>query len=383
MLKLHGTLPVLKSTTGGSYLVTVTRNAFLAASSRSTRALLIGANQNPNGYKAVLARQDSIDVEECLGDVFQISDDYNYLDEGDILRLDSASGAMRCLYRRSARSNSILLTEQCNHYCLMCSQPPKTPDDSWLLREAFELIDVIPTDTNELILTGGEPTLYGPRLVELLNHTKRYLPNTAIHLLSNGRAFKDFTFAKLYAAVEHPDLMIGIPVYADDPATHDYVVQSRGAFDDTIRGILNLKRLHQRVEVRLVIHKQTVSRLRQTCEFLARNLLFVDHVALMGLEITGFTRPNLELLWIDPYEYKDTLSEAVAILNSYGLPASVYNHQLCTVNPDVLPNYRKSISDWKTEYLDECTACTRRDDCGGLFSSGKAYRHSDHIKAFL
>jgi len=383
MLKLHGTLPVLKSTTGGSYLVTVTRNAFLAASSRSTRALLIEANQNPNGYKAVLARQNSIDVGKCQGDVFQISADYNYLDEGDILRLDSASGAMRCLYRRSARSNSILLTEQCNHYCLMCSQPPKTPDDSWLLREAFELITVIPTDTNELILTGGEPTLYGLRLVELLNHTKRCLPNTAIHLLSNGRAFKDFTFAKLYAAVEHPDLMIGIPVYADDPATHDYVVQSRGAFDDTIRGILNLKRLHQRVEVRLVIHKQTVSRLRQTCEFLARNLLFVDHVALMGLEITGFTRPNLELLWIDPYEYKDTLSEAVAILNSYGLPASVYNHQLCTVNPDVLPNYRKSISDWKTEYLDECTACTRRDDCGGLFSSGKAYRHSDHIKAFL
>jgi His-Xaa-Ser system radical SAM maturase HxsC len=265
----------------------------------------------------------------------------------------------------------------------MCSQPPKIADDSWLLREAFELISIIPIDTKELIFTGGEPTLYGSRLVELLNHTKQCLPNTAIHLLSNGRAFKDFTFAKLYAAVEHPDLMIGIPVYADDPVTHDYVVQSRGAFDDTIRGIINLKKLHQRVEVRLVIHKQTVSRLRQTCEYLARNLLFVDHVALMALEITGFTRPNLELLWIDPYEYKDTLSEAVAILNSYGMPASVYNHQLCTVNPDVLPNYRKSISDWKTEYLDECISCKRRDDCGGFFSSGKAYRHSDHIKAFL
>ena len=102
MLKLHGTLPVLKSTTRGSYLVTVTKNAFLAASSRSTRALLIEANQNPTDYKAVLARQNSIDVGECQGDVFQISDDYNYLDEGDILRLDSASGAMRCLYRRSA-----------------------------------------------------------------------------------------------------------------------------------------------------------------------------------------------------------------------------------------------------------------------------------------
>jgi His-Xaa-Ser system radical SAM maturase HxsC len=232
------------------------------------------------------------------------------------------------------------------------------------------------------MLSGGEPTLYGSKLVELLHHTKRSLPDTAVHLLSNGRAFKDLEFTKLYAAVEHPDLMVGIPVYSDDPVTHDYVVQSRGAFDETIGGILNLKKLQQRVEVRLVIHRQTVSRLRETCEFFARNLLFVDHVALMALEITGFTRPNLQLLWIDPYEYKDALSEAVALLNAYGIPTSVYNHQLCTVNDDVLPNYRRSISDWKNEYLDECGSCKRRSDCGGFFSSGKTYRHSEHIKAF-
>ena len=51
----------------------------------------------------------------------------------------------------------------------------------------------------------------------------------------------------------------------------------------------------------------------------------------MGLEITGFTRANLDDLWIDPYEYKDILSEAVDVLNRYKIPASVYNHQLCTL----------------------------------------------------
>ena len=383
MLKLHGRLPVLNCATREPYLVTVTKSPALPASQKSTRALLLEENENPTGYRAVLTKGTAILAEECQSDVFQLSDEYNYLNEGDILRLHPASGAMRCLYRRAARSNSILLTEQCNHYCLMCSQPPKTPDDSWLLTEAFELIELIPTDTKELIFSGGEPTLYGSRLIDLLSHTKQRLPQTAIHLLSNGRAFKEFAFANRYATVEHPDLMVGIPIYSDDPVTHDYVVQSKGAFDDTIRGILNLKKLNQRVEIRLVIHKQTIPRLRETCEFLARNLLFVDHVALMALEITGFTRPNLQLLWIDPYEYKDILSEAVALLNAYGIPTSVYNHQLCTVNADVLPNYRKSISEWKNEYLDQCIGCTRRDDCGGFFSSGKEYRHSDHIRAFL
>jgi His-Xaa-Ser system radical SAM maturase HxsC len=312
--------------------------------------------------------------------VFQLSSDYDYLGEGDIVRLDPAAGVMRCLYRRGSPNNTILLTERCDHYCLMCSQPPKPADDTWLLDEAFELISLIPQDTRNLGFSGGEPTLYGSRFIDLLIHTKQALPHTAIDVLSNGRAFKSFSFVHDYAAVQHPDLLIGIPLYSDDPVRHDYVVQSRGAFSETIQGIMNLKAVHQRVEIRIVLHQQTIGRLVQTCEFIARNLLFVDHVALMGLEITGFTRANLDLLWIDPYEYKDTLSEAVHVLRSYNIHHSVYNHQLCTVNADVYPSCRKSISDWKNEYLAECEKCGGKSDCGGLFSSSKLYKHSQFIK---
>jgi len=264
----------------------------------------------------------------------------------------------------------------------MCSQPPKNVDDSWLLKEAFDLISLIPMDTERIGFSGGEPTLYGDKFIELLHHTRRSLPYTGIDILSNGRAFRHSEFAKKYASVNHPNMVVGIPIYSDDPVRHEYVVQSKGAFDETIKGIINLKEARQKVEIRVVIHKQTIERLVKTCEFIARNLLFVDHVALMGLEITGFTRPNLDILWIDPYEYKDTLSEAVALLNSYGMDVSVYNHQFCTINNDVIRNYRKSISDWKTEYLDECLGCMRRGDCGGLFSSSKEYQHSRFIKAF-
>jgi hypothetical protein len=105
----------------------------------------------------------------------------------------------------------------------------------------------------------------------------------------------------------------------------------------------------------VVIHRQIIDRLVLLCEFIARNLLFVDHVALMGLGITGFTRANLNELWIDPYEYKDTLSQAVSLLAAYGMNVSVYNHQRCVVNDDILGAYRQSISDWKAEYVEECT----------------------------
>jgi His-Xaa-Ser system radical SAM maturase HxsC len=382
MLKLHGNLPVLNSVTKDSYLVTVTTNENLPSVIKKNRALLAHPSRNPRGFKALLTREPGRKDFDPASDIFHVSDDYDYLKEGDIIRLDPSSGSMRSLYRKSSPHNTLLLTEQCDHYCLMCSQPPKYVDDSWLLREAFELISLIPIDTEALGFSGGEPTLYGDRLIDLLHYTKRSLPNTAIDILSNGRAFKDLEFAKKYAGVQHPDMLIGIPIYSDDPVRHDYVVQSRGAFDETIKGILNLKKVNQKVEIRIVIHKQTIDRLVKTCEFIARNLLFVDHVALMGLEITGFTRPNLDVLWIDPYEYKDILSEAVAVLNGYGMTASVYNHQLCTVNSDILGNYKKSISDWKNEYLDECVSCKKIEECGGLFSSSKMYKHSTYIKAY-
>ena len=364
------------------YLVTVTSDDQLAPEIKQTRALIADKGKNTAGFKAVLMKEDHPVVQQQESDVFRLGREFSYLSEGDIIRLDPNSGAMRCLYRRTSPHNTILLTERCDHYCLMCSQPPKQLDDSWLLAEARELISLIPKETENLGFSGGEPTLYGHQFIEILQHTKAYLPTTAIDVLSNGRAFKDITFAKQYAAIQHPDLLIGIPIYSDDPVTHDYIVQSRGAFDETIRGILNLKALDQRVEIRFVIHRQSVDRLVQTCEFIARNLLFVDHVALMGLEITGFTRPNLGLLWIDPFGYKDKLSEAVRLLNAYGVPVSVYNHQLCTVNPDIQGNYRKSISDWKNEYLEECASCTMRNECGGLFSSSRLYKHSEYIKAF-
>ena len=80
---------------------------------------------------------------------------------------------------------------------------------------------------------------------------------------------------------------------------------SQNAFDETINGILNLKRFNNiKIEIRFVITAINYERLEAFAEFIYRNLLFVDHVAFMGLEITGFTRANLKELWIDPYFYK-------------------------------------------------------------------------------
>jgi His-Xaa-Ser system radical SAM maturase HxsC len=174
--------------------------------------------------------------------------------------------------------------------------------------------------------------------------------------------------------------MVGSPLYSDLSNVHDYVVQADGAYDETIRGILNLKRARARVELRVVIHQQTYARLPELAEFITRNLLFVDHVALMGLELTGFAKINMRELWIDPYDYRDELEAAALHLAQHTMNVSIYNHQLCVLKPSVWRFSRQSISDWKNEFIPECDSCSVRLRCGGFFSSGLA-RTSDHIRA--
>lgn len=379
MLKLYGRGVAENFVLDRSRLFTLTKNPHLPIGERADKAFIVEGSLAPEGYGAYLTFES---VEEVVQqNQLELPEEMSYIDEGDIARI-SPSGRISVIFRKKSPNNTFLLTERCNHYCLMCSQPPKDHDDSWLMEEAMEALELIPKDTVNIGYTGGEPTLYGDQFLELIAKTKQVLPNTAIDVLTNGRTFKDSSFAKRYAEIDHHDCLLGIPIYSDDPAQHDYVVQANGAFDETVQGILNLKRFNQKVEIRVVIHKQTIDRLVQTCEFIARNLIFVDHVALMGLEMMGFTRANLDKLWIDPYEYKNTLSKALEVLNSYGIKTSIYNHQLCVVNLDVKPNYVKSISDWKNEYVEECDSCIKKNECGAFFSSSKKYRFSDHIKAF-
>jgi His-Xaa-Ser system radical SAM maturase HxsC len=385
MLTLSGRVIKKKTSEApsGPKLYSLSTNANLPLPLRSKKAFLI---KEPVAVPAGFSHYFHLQGVEALSvdpeNTTNLGEEFSYFGNDDVVSL-SDDGRIRSIYRADSDHNSILLTEQCNNYCLMCSQPPKRVDDSWLLKEAVEAIRLIPRETKVLGFTGGEPTVYGQEFINLVQHTKNWLPHTSLHVLSNGRSFADEKFAYEYAKVQHPDLMVGIPVYSADPSIHDYVVQAEGAFDETIRGILNLKRFGQKVEIRVVLHKQTYEGLPELANFIARNLLFVDQVALMGLEHTGFTRANIDALWIDPIEYKEQLSEAVKILSNYSIHTAVYNHPLCLVNPDVYPAYVKSISDWKNEFAAECGPCTKKNECGGFFSSGIQNGYSQSIKPFL
>ena len=312
------------------------------------------------------ARPDQIDVSHV-----RLPKQFAELGDGDVLGIQPQSGRVRVLYRRSSMHNFFLVTERCNNYCLMCSQPPRNVEDGHLIDEIAQTLPLVDPATRALTFTGGEPLTDARRFIGLLEVTRDLLPDTAVHVLTNGRAFASSDVANAWAAVRHPHLSAGIPRYAAVAQIHDYVVQAKGAFDETVLGILRLKDHGQRVEVRVVLHAVTAPRLSETCSWIARNLPFVDHVALMGMENTGFALANNDKLWIDPVDYQEQLKAGVETLSAAGTSVSIYNLPLCVLEPSLRPFAVQSISDWKNAYAHECESCSARGDCAGFFSTGR------------
>ena len=301
----------------------------------------------------------------------------SYLSDGDVIGI-YPNGFVRTLYRRNSKHNFILMTAQCNSFCLMCSQPPQAVNDADRIYEHLRLIELIDPATEQLGITGGEPTLFRDDFLRLIRHCKSKLPETALHILTNGRMFFYRRFAQNLGALNHSNLVLGIPLYSDVDSEHDYIVQAKGAFEETVIGLQNLARFGVAVEIRIVLHRQSVPRLKQLAEFITRNFPFTVHVALMGLEMFGFVHRNYDELWIDPYHYKKELGEASEILSSSGINVSIYNHQLCLLDRELWRYSKQSISDWKNIYLEECSDCAVRGECGGLFQSA-AKKHSAYI----
>ena len=261
----------------------------------------------------------------------------------------------------------------------MCSQPPQDRDDAAASAERnLKLIELIDIPPKRLVITGGEPTLLGEKLFSIISAIGAKFPETHLHMLTNGRIFAWQPFTSQLASLQHPNFTLGIPLYSDDPTMHDYVVQARGAFDQTVLGLQQLARYGLRIEIRVVLHALTIPRLTSLAEYIYRNCAFAEHVALMGLENIGYAPRNMAALWIDPYDYQNELEATVEFLSLRGMNVSIYNHQLCVLKKSLWQFARKSISDWKNIYLENCETCGVREQCGGFFKWATKL-HSSHI----
>jgi len=133
----------------------------------------------------LVVSEGSIDVPSRFsGRLIAVPVKYAYLADGDVLGFDHSSRKIPHPVRRNSAHNSFLVTERCNNYCLMCSQPPKDVDDRWILSEIKESLPLIDPATHALTFTGGETLSDWVDFITVLKECRDRLPTTAIQVLT-------------------------------------------------------------------------------------------------------------------------------------------------------------------------------------------------------
>lgn len=277
---------------------------------------------------------------------------------------------MRDSFDIHSNDNALFTTAMCSNRCLMCCQPPSNKYDiDSLWRKNIRLIDTASKELPSIGVTGGEPTLLRGRFFELIRHIRMTLPNTEIHILSNGRSFADKQFASQLGEIGTDKILLGIPLHSDNQLDHDFIAGAEGAYTETLMGLYNLARWAFDIELRVVLTKLNYQRLPRLASFIYRNLPFVKYISLMGLEYTGYTIKNAGQVWIDPVEMAGPLSEATLFLASTGLDVSIFNLSQCVLPESIWSFARKSISDWKNRFEPFCDECRLKSECCGLFAT--------------
>ena len=288
------------------------------------------------------------------------------LKDNDIIKIDAKHQQFQFLYRVDGNANCLFVTDCCNSHCLMCPQPPKL-ENTVEIEQLRRHVDCLPVDLKEICVTGGDPTLLGDELVSLLKRLAKHCPECHVHMLTNARKFKDFNFARQCISAGLKGISFGIPLYSSDPECHDYIVQSKGSFAETLEGIYNLAKFDASIEIRVVLTKVNVSLLTELVDFIYRNLTFVDHIAIMGMEHMGYVKLNWGKVYIDPVDYQEYLVSAVRFLKLRGMNVSVYNLPLCILDKKLWLFSKNSITDSKRSFDEKCSSCSVQSKCGGVF----------------
>lgn len=320
----------------------------------------------PNGYLAVISTRNDIKIKSQP--LVQGVKDIAELHENDIVTIET-DGTINVVFDIHSRHNALFITERCNSNCIMCPQPPvKQEDDKFDLN--LKYISLIDKKTQSIGITGGEPTLIGDKLFEILNAIQKRIPKASINLLSNGIKFEDYEYTKKFAQSIKQDLVVDIPLYSDIDTIHNSIVRTN-TFYRTIKGMYNLAKFNIKIGIRIVVHKMNYKRLPELSEYIYSNFPFVYHVAFMQMEPMGYAKDNFELLWIDPFDYNIELEKAVLNLHYRDIHVSIYNSQLCILPESIKRFAVQSISDWKNIYIDECEDCILKEECPGFFASSK------------
>lgn len=293
----------------------------------------------------------------------------------DIVTIDDR-GILECVFEVASQDATIFITGKCNSNCVMCpTSDNERKKDGFDDNQLEKMIDMLPSDTPHIVVTGGEPTLRTDIFFRTMEQIAEKFPNTEVLLLTNGRSFASLKMVE--RLLEHcPQILtIAIPIHGADAQTHDSITRAPGSFAQTCLGLSHLLKRKVGIEIRVVVSKLNVEHLSEIANLIAVKFPTAAIVNFIGLETRGNCAKNHHEVYIDCRDSFPYVRQAVNILVEHGINASLYNYPLCAVDEGYRSLCQKSISPWKVRFPDPCDNCSAKPYCGGFFDTTLSLIH--------
>lgn len=289
--------------------------------------------------------------------------------DGDVIDV-TESGNLHFAFQASSADNVLFITNQCNSNCIMCpdSNSNRRRKLGNRLDYILQLLELIPSDTNHITITGGEPTMLKWNLLRILCACRNKFPETDFLMLTNGRTLCDKEYQRAFLETTPHHFRIAVPLYGTTEQQHDEITRAPGSFRQTMAALAALQHYID-IEIRVVVMKQNYQQLSDIGKLITKELFAVKTVSLMGLELLGNAANNRNLVWVNFEQTTDALEKTAVMLLSAGIDVRIYNYPLCNIPRNLWGIAAKSITDYKVRYQENCSECRVKELCGGFFFS--------------
>ncbi len=296
----------------------------------------------------------------------------------------------------------LAITYRCNNDCSHCYNARSREFSEISTRDWFQILDRLwEQGIPHVVFTGGEPTLRQD-LPELIQHAEKNGQITGIN--TNGRRLSDRGYIDklIESGLDH----IQVTLESHIPEIHENLVNSKGAFNQTIKGIENALNSPVYVMTNTTLLQNNSQCLEQTLYFLAElgvptiglnALIYSGKGASVGTGIAESDLPGLlkiaqditdannqRLIWYTPTQYC-LFDPMLLSLGIKGCTAALYN--MCVEsNGDVIPcqSYYQPVGNilidtwdaiWnhslcvslreRSNLPQKCHGCSLLPECGG------------------
>lgn len=232
----------------------------------------------------------------------------------------------------------------CNNYCRFCIQGDKRSyKTSQTTDQLKKTLEDNCKDFDQVVFTGGEVTIRND-LIELVAFAKK-CGYKSIQVQTNGRMFFYIDYCKklIDAGVDS----FGPSIHGSTKEMHESLTRAEGSFEQTVQGIINLKKLNQKIGTNTVITRTNYKDLPNIAKLLVN--LGVKSYQFAFMHINYIIQKDIKLIEeiVPRYEeVKPYVEEGLQIGIDAGIVSKVEAFPFCTLNE----KYYSCIAEQYTPY---------------------------------